>query len=149
MERISLYDMQGLYKVMSGVEQYVNQCGLDLKLLELMRFRISQINHCAYCLDMHFKEAIHHGETPLRLYSVAAWHEAPFYTEKEKLVFEFAEKLTQLPKNHIDDDLFNRMLEFFSKEEIMNLALAVSQINSWNRLVQVSRPEPGKYEVKK
>ena len=90
MERFSLQNMPGLYKVMSGVEQYVNQCGLDMKLLELMRYRISQINHCAYCLDMHFKEAVHHGETSLRLYSVSAWHEAPFYTNKEKLVFEFA-----------------------------------------------------------
>lgn len=148
MERISFRDMPGLYKVMSQAEHYVNQCGLDLKMLELMRFRISQINHCAYCLDMHYKEAIHHGETPLRLYSVSAWHEAPYYTEQEKLVFEFAERLTQLPGNHIDDELFNRMMKFFSKEEIMNLALAVAQINSWNRLVQCGRPVPGEYVVR-
>ncbi len=149
MERISLQELpEGLYRVMAQVESYVNHSGLDHKLLHLLRFRISQLNHCAYCLDMHAKEAIHHGETPLRLFSVAAWQEAPFYSDKEKIVLAFAEALTLLPDHHVDDEQYGRLQQFFSKEEIANLTLAVAQINSWNRLVQVIRPVPGNYQVR-
>lgn len=134
---------------MSGVEQYINNCGLELRLLELIRYRVSLINHCAYCLDMHFKEAIHHGEEPLRLYSLAAWKETPYFTKKEALALELAERLTELPGSHVDDQFYECLRQHFSKEEIGHLTLAVAHINSWNRITQCFRPEPGNYEVRK
>lgn len=149
MERINFQDAPGLYQVMRQVEEYVHNSGIDLKLVYLLKYRVSQINHCTYCLDMHSKEALHLGEEPLRLYTVAAWREAPYYSEKERTALEFAEKLTELPQNHVDDELFDKMLQFFSKEEIAVLTGAIAQINSWNRLVQCFRPEPGKYHVPK
>jgi AhpD family alkylhydroperoxidase len=148
MERIAYHELpQELYQMMRQVEAYLHQSGLDLRLLDLMRYRVSQINHCAYCLDMHYKEAIAHGEEPIRLYSLSAWEEAPYYSDKEKLVFRFAETLTLLPENHVDDALYAALEQHFSKQEIANLTLAVAQINSWNRLVQCFRPTPGKYVV--
>lgn len=148
MERITFQELpQGLYRAMSEVEKYVNNCGLEPRLVELVRYRVSLINHCAYCLDMHSKEAIHHGEEPLRLYSLAAWQETPFYSERECMALELAEKLTYLPGSHVEDELYERLLKQFSKEEIGNLTLAIAQINSWNRLVQCFRSEPGKYKV--
>lgn len=148
MERIRFEELpEGLYAAMKQVENYVAGSGMDPKLLYLLKYRVSQINHCAYCLDMHSKEALHYGEEPLRLYTVAAWREAPYYSEKERIALELAEKLSLLPENHVDDALFEKLGTFFSKQEIAVLTLAIAQINSWNRLVQVNRPEPGKYRV--
>lgn len=148
-ERISYRETpEGVYKVMRQVEAYIRESGMDLKLLELLKYRVSQINHCAYCLDMHYKEAIHYGEEPLRLYSVSAWREAPYYTEKERAALELAETLTYLPDRHVEDPLFEKLSGFFSKSEIACLTLAIAQINSWNRLMQCFGSEPGKYEVK-
>jgi len=149
MERISYGELpEGILNVMTQVERYVHKSGLDLQLLELLKYRISQMNHCAFCLDMHYKEAVHHGEEPLRLYSIADWRECPYYSEQERTALEFAEALTDLPRHHVEDALFERMQQFFSKQEIAVLALAIAQINSWNRLQQVVRTKPGEYKVK-
>lgn len=149
MQRITFQELpEGLYRSMAGVEAYVDKCGLEPRLLELIRYRVSLINHCAYCLDMHYKEAIHHGEEPLRLYSLAAWQETPFYSEREAAALELAERLTQLPASHIDDEFYEYLQEHFTGEEIGNLTLAIAQINSWNRLTQCFRPEPGLYKVR-
>lgn len=148
MERISFKELpEAFYRTVSEVEKYVNNSGLEPRLLELVRYRVSLINHCAYCLDMHAKEALHHGEDVLRLHTVAAWQESPYYSERETLALELAERLTHLPDRHVDDTFFQRLLTQFSKEEIGHLSLAVAQINTWNRLVQCFRPEPGKYKV--
>lgn len=149
MERITFQEMpDGIYDVMLNVETYIRNSGVDIRLLDLLRYRISLINHCAYCLDMHYKEALHHGEDPVRLYSVAAWREAPYYSDKERTVLETAEVLTELPGKHVDDALFDRLLQYFTKAEISVLTLAIAQINTWNRWVQVVRPVQGKYKVK-
>ncbi|MGS2763929.1 carboxymuconolactone decarboxylase family protein [Sinomicrobium sp. M5D2P9] len=149
MERISYGELpKGMYQVLVEVESYIHQSGLDLRLVELLKYRVSQLNHCAYCLDMHYKEALHLGEEPLRLYSIAAWRECPYYSEKERAALEFAEALTDLPHQHIDDALFENMQRFFNKQEISLLTLAIAQINTWNRIQQVVRTKPGEYKVR-
>jgi len=148
MERISPKEQpEGLYRVMKQVQDYIDSCGLDHRLLELMRTRVSQINGCAYCLDMHFKEAVHAGEDPLRLISVSAWRETAYYSDKEQAVLAFAERLTLLPENEHSDDIHDELLKHFSKHEIAYITLAVVQINSWNRLTKSFGPAPGHYKV--
>lgn len=149
MERISFNKIPDIYAAMTQVQKVVDNCGLDYKLLELMRMRVSQLNGCAYCLDMHYKEAVHAGEDVLRLVSVSAWKEAPYYTEQEQAVLEFAERLTVMSPNANNDDIHDGLSKFFGKEEIAHLTLAVTQINSWNRLVKSFGPIPGKHEVAK
>src|SRR6201996_7990571 len=109
---------------------YIRKSGLDPKLIELINFRVSTINGCAYCLDMHFKDAIAMGETEQRLYSLAAWRECPYYSDKERAALAYGEAVTA---NHVDDTLFETVSQFFSKKEIADLTLAVTAINTWNR----------------
>jgi AhpD family alkylhydroperoxidase len=146
--RIELADatkgiLDGLFKT----EMYLHKSGLDLKLLELIKYRVSQINGCAYCLDMHHKEAIALGETEQRLYSVSAWRECPYYTDKERAVLAYAEAVTNLHQHGITDELFENLSQHFSKAEIADLTLAVANINSWNRLNISFRTVPGGYKV--
>jgi len=149
MERIKYNEAPPkILQVLLQVQHYVDNCGLDIKLLELIRMRVSQINSCAYCLDMHFKEGIEAGETPLRLISVSAWRETPYYTPKEQAVLEFAETLTHLPAEQHSDRIHDELNKYFSKEEIANLTLAIVQINSWNRIVRSFGPVPGNYQPK-
>lgn len=148
-ERISYQDIsKGSIDGLMKTEMYLKKSGLDLKLIELMKYRVSQINGCAYCLDMHHKEAIHMGETELRLHSLAAWKECPYYSEKERAVLAFAEALTLTNYQDVGDHVFDAVSNFFSKAEIADLTLAVTQINSWNRINKVFRPIPGNYEVR-
>ncbi|MBL6448014.1 carboxymuconolactone decarboxylase family protein [Fulvivirga sp. 29W222] len=148
MERISYQELpQDLFSGMLKTEEKLRDSGISTKELELMRYRASQINNCAYCLDMHFKEATHAGESPLRLYSVSAWREAPYYSEREQAMLAMAEALTLLPEEGIHEALYEELQKHFSKAEIANLALAVAQINSWNRLVNCFKFTPGNYEV--
>ena len=149
MERISFRDVPaGIVESVTGVQQYVDKCGLDRRLLELLRFRVSQINSCAYCLDMHYKEAIHAGEEPLRLISVSAWRETPYYSLAEQAALAFAETLTHLPAEEHSDDIHKELSKYFSKAEIANLTLAIITINMWNRLVRSFGTTPGKYKVR-
>lgn len=147
MERITFNDAPGVYAALKQGQNYVDNCGLDIKLLELMRIRVSQINSCAYCLDMHYKEAIHAGETPLRLISVSAWRETPYYTPQEQAALAFAETLTHMPAEENSDSIHDELNKYFSKEEIADITMAVIQINSWNRLVRSCGPVPGNYKV--
>lgn len=137
----------GLIDAMRHVQQYIDAAGMDRRLLELMRTRVSQINGCAYCLDMHHKEALHAGETVQRLISVAAWREAPYYTPKERAVLAFAERLTFVSEEKHAEDLHEELLEHFTKPEIALLSLAVTQINSWNRLMCSFGTLAGNYKV--
>lgn len=149
MERISHAEWpEGMYQLMANVETYIAASGLDQKLVKLLKFRVSQINSCAYCLDMHYKEAIHVGETPLRLYSVSAWRETPYYTPKEQAALAFAETLTHLPAEEHSDHIHDELNKYFSKKEIAHLTLVIVQINSWNRFVRSFGPVPGNYQVR-
>jgi AhpD family alkylhydroperoxidase len=136
----------GAYQAMAGIERYVRACGLEHTLLELVKTRASQINHCAYCIDMHTKDARAGGETEQRLYALAAWRETPFFTARERAALEWTEALTLISTNAIDDDLYARVREHFSEEEIVNLSLAIIGINGWNRLAIPFRAVPGSYE---
>lgn len=148
MERISYQEIpEGAFTGMLKTEEHLRKSGISTKELELMRYRTSQINNCAYCLDMHFKEATHAGESPLRLYSVSAWRETPYYSEREKAMLALAEALTLLPEGGVHEDLYEELQKHFSKDEIANLALAVAQINAWNRLVNCFKFTPGNYKV--
>ena len=149
MERISLSDTpQGMREVLLNVEQYIARSGMDKKLLNLLKIRASQINSCAYCLDMHSKEAIHAGETEKRLYALSAWRETSYYSEKERAALAFAETLTRLPEEQSSDHIHDELSKYFSKEEIAYLTLCIAQINTWNRVVRSFGPVPGTYTVR-
>jgi AhpD family alkylhydroperoxidase len=136
----------GAYQAMAGIERYVRSCGLEHTLLELVKTRASQINHCAYCIDMHTKDARAGGETEQRLYALSAWRETPFFTPRERAALEWTEALTLISANDVPDDLYTRVREHFSEEEIVNLSLAIIGINGWNRLAIPFRSVPGSYE---
>ncbi len=148
MERIGFGDLpQGMMGALLNVEDLINKSGLDMQLLEMIRLRVSQLNGCAYCVDHHHKELEHAGETELRMYSLGVWRETHYYTPKEEVVLEFAERLTQLGEQGIADQLFERLNEHFSQGEISFLTLAVAQINTWTRLMRTFRFTPGNYKV--
>ncbi|HEY4289529.1 MAG TPA: carboxymuconolactone decarboxylase family protein [Puia sp.] len=124
---------------------YITNSGLDHKLLHLLAYRVSQINGCAFCLDMHHKDAIHAGETEQRLHGLPAWRETPWYSEAEKAALQFAEALTTHCET--DDATYEILALHFNKEDIARLALAVATTNTWNRLNKVFLTTPGNYEV--
>jgi AhpD family alkylhydroperoxidase len=147
MERILFKEAPGVYNALKQGQNYVDNCGLDRKLVKLVYLRVSQINSCAYCLDMHFKEATHAGESPLRLISVSAWRETDYYTPQEQAALAFAELLTRMPVEENSDAIHDELKKHFSKDEIADLTLVVIQINSWNRLVRSFGPKPGQFKV--
>jgi AhpD family alkylhydroperoxidase len=128
--------------------QFSNDVGhtIDRRIAYLVQIRASQINGCAYCLDMHTKEARAHGETEQRIYALSAWRETPFFTDRERAALEWTESLTQLPTSHPSDDVYRRVAAQFSEDEIMGLTFAVIVINAWNRLVVPFHPEVGSYQ---
>ncbi|QDH80016.1 carboxymuconolactone decarboxylase family protein [Echinicola soli] len=147
-ERILSQDLpNGLYQSLKGVQDYLDQCPLEKSFMTLIKMRVSQINSCAYCIDMHFKEGIHAGETPLRLVSLSAWRETPYYSAKEQAVLEFSETLTHMKAEQHSDGIHDQLKEHFTPTEIAYLTLAVIQINSWNRLVRSFGLVPGNYKV--
>jgi AhpD family alkylhydroperoxidase len=133
------------YQAMSGLERHVRTCGLEHSLLEIVKTRASQINRCAYCIDMHTKDARAGGESEQRLYALAAWRETPFFSERERAALEWTEALTLISENDVPDELYARMRRQFSEEEIVNLSLAIVAINGWNRLAIPFRSVPGSY----
>lgn len=130
------------------LEAYVRRSGLERSLLELVKTRASQLNGCGYCLDMHTKDARAAGETEQRLYVLSAWREAPFYTERERAALEWAEALTLISQNDVPDDLYERVSQQFDDKELVDLTLAITTINTWNRLAIAFRTEVGSYEVR-
>ena len=146
--RIDFYrtSPQGL-KAMFAFQTYVNGQGLDEPMLKLVKMRVSQINGCAYCLDMHSKDARAAGEAEQRIYLLSSWREAAaFYTERERAALAWAETLTLLHETHVPDDAYEAVRAHFSEEEVVNLSLAVVAINGWNRLQVAFRPEVGTYQ---
>ncbi len=136
----------GAMKAMFGLEHYVHQCGLPENLLHLVKLRISQINGCAYCIDMHSKDLRAAGETEQRLYLLDAWREAPFYSERERAALAWAEAVTLVTEGHVPDEVYEQSRSQFSEEELINLTLAVVTINGWNRLSIAFRSVPGAYQ---
>ena len=134
------------YRAMSQLERYVHNCGLEKSLLELIKLRASQINGCAYCIDMHTKDARQAGESEQRLYLLSAWREAPFYTEREQAALEWTETLTLISQNQVPDEVYERVKPHFTEQELANLTFAVATINSWNRLALSFRTEVGSYQ---
>ena len=135
--------MRGLYQT----ERYIKTSGMDLRLLELIKYRVSQINGCAFCLDMHSKEALALGESQLRLFSVAAWRECPFYEDTEKAALNFAEALTLTSQADIGDKIYEELRVYFTQREVVILTLTIANSNTWNRLNKTFRVTPGLYEV--
>ncbi len=124
----------GAYRALRGVEAYLQGCGLESSLIELVKMRASQINGCAFCLDMHSKDARRDGESEQRLYLLNAWREAPFYTERERAALSWTEYLTRLGPDGVPREARDRLEAVFSAEEIANLTVLVGQINLWNRV---------------
>jgi AhpD family alkylhydroperoxidase len=136
----------GAYEAMRQLQKYASSSGLDPKLLELVKMRASQINGCAYCLDMHSKDARALGETEQRLYTLNAWHETPFYTDKERAALAWTEALTLLSETHAPDDLYEEVSKHFNEKEHVDLTMTIIAINAWNRLAVGFRSVPGTYQ---
>jgi AhpD family alkylhydroperoxidase len=137
----------GAYKAMYGLEAYVKSSGLEPSLLDLIKTRASQINGCAFCIDMHTKEARAKGESEQRLYLLNAWQEAPFYTDRERAALAWTEAVTLVADGHVPDEVFEQARAQFSEQELVNLTMAVVAINGWNRLSISFRAVPGSYQV--
>ena len=135
------------FKAIRQLQAYVDDCGLEHPLLELVKMRASQLNGCAYCLDMHSKDARAAGETEQRLYVLDAWRESPFYSERERAALAWTEALTRISKTKdVPDALYDEVRKQFSDKELVDLSLAVIAINGWNRLAIPFRSEPGHYQ---
>jgi len=149
MARIDLHNVNpAAYAAMLNLQKYVNAAPLDHKMMELVKMRASQINGCAYCLDMHSQDARAAGETEARLHVLAAWHEAPFYTDRERAALAWTEALTLVADTHVPDEAYEEARKHFSEKELVDLTLAIVTINGWNRLCVAFRVPPGTYKPK-
>ncbi|ABF41122.1 Alkylhydroperoxidase AhpD [Candidatus Koribacter versatilis Ellin345] len=134
-------------RLMYQSEAYLkHHSGLEASLMELVKMRASQMNGCAFCLDMHSKDARAAGETEQRLYGLNAWREAPYYTDRERAALAWTEAVTNVQQGHVPDSVFEETRKFFSEEELVNLTYAINQINSWNRFAIAFRAEAGTYQ---
>ena len=135
----------GAVDAMRGLERYTHSSGLDPKLLELVKMRASQMNGCAYCIDMHSKDARARGETEQRLYALDAWRETPFFDARERAALAWTEAVTRISDGHVPDDVFEEVRKHFSEKELVDLTVAIVAINGWNRLAIAFRAVPGAY----
>jgi AhpD family alkylhydroperoxidase len=149
--RIAMNDpaFTDVMKAMYALEEPLRKSGLDPALRELVKTRASQINGCAYCIDMHTKDARAHGETEQRLYALSAWRETPFFTDRERAALEWTEHLTLIAGKDVPDDLYQRARDQFTEKELVLLTLAIVQINGYNRFAIPFRPEVGSYQPAK
>jgi AhpD family alkylhydroperoxidase len=134
------------YRAMLGLEKFIHESSIEPKLAHLLKMRASQINGCAYCLDMHSKDARALGETEQRLYGLDAWREAPYYTDRERAALEWTEALTMVTQGHVPDDVYERARKQFSEQELVELSMIAVAINGWNRLAIAFRSEAGSYQ---
>jgi AhpD family alkylhydroperoxidase len=132
----------GVYKAMLALQSYVDGCGLDRRLQDLVKIRASQINGCAYCLAMHTRDARKAGESDERMHLLAAWREAPIYSARERAALAWTEAVTLISKGHAPDDIYDEVRRHFSEKEIVDLTAAVVAINSWNRAAIAFRATP-------
>jgi AhpD family alkylhydroperoxidase len=134
-----------VYSALLNLEGEIRKLGLEPALLELVRYRASQINGCAFCLDMHSKDARAQGESEMRLYCLSAWREAPFYTPRERAALALTESMTSLPTSDVPDDVYAEAEKAFAPAELAGLIGAIATINAWNRIGVATRLEPGHY----
>jgi AhpD family alkylhydroperoxidase len=139
----------GVYEAMDALDRYVGACGLEESLLHLVRLRASQVNGCAYCLDMHWKDLRAAGESEQRLYSLDAWREGPYYTDRERAALAWTEAVTRVADGHVPDAVYDEVRPCFSERELSDLTLAAAAINAWNRLSIAARIVPGGYQPAK
>jgi AhpD family alkylhydroperoxidase len=136
---------EGIHAVLN-LEKTIRSSGLEPSLLELVKTRASQINGCAYCIDMHTKDARAAGETEQRLYALSAWRETPFFTPRERAALAWTEAITNIQQGHAGDDVYELVRQEFDEAELVKLTLAIAQINTWNRIAIAFRVEPGSYQ---
>jgi AhpD family alkylhydroperoxidase len=134
------------YRAMDGLEHYVHSSGIEPSLLELVKVRSSQLNGCAFCIDMHTKDARSRGETEQRLYALSAWHETPFFTDRERAALAWSDAVTCVSKMGVPDELYEQARQHFSEKELVDLTFAIVAINGWNRLAISFRTVPGSYQ---
>jgi AhpD family alkylhydroperoxidase len=133
------------YKAMLGLEKYLSNSSIEKPLRELVKLRASQLNGCAYCIDMHWKDARAGGETEQRLYGLDAWEESPYYTDRERAALAWTEAVTRVADAHVPDAVYDHARSQFSEQEMVDLTYAVATINAWNRLAIAMRSVPGTY----
>jgi len=139
----------GLLEAMLGLVNYLRKSGLDETLVNLICLRASQINGCAYCLDMHWKDLRAAGETEQRLYGLDAWEESPYYSDRERAALAWTEAVTKIREGHVSDEAYERVRKFFTEKELADLTLAIAAINGWNRLNIAARSVAGTYRPAK
>lgn len=137
------------YKAMAGLETYLHHCGLELSLIHLIKLRASQLNGCAYCIDMHWKDLRAIGETEQRLCGLDAWEESPYYTDRERAALAWTEAVTLVANHHVPDEVYEKVRPHFTEKELADLTLAIATINAWNRLAIAGRTVPGQYQPAK
>ncbi|NML40739.1 carboxymuconolactone decarboxylase family protein [Chitinophaga sp. G-6-1-13] len=130
------------FQAMLGMEEALRKSGIDKTLYALIKIRASQINSCAFCINMHTRDARAAGETEQRIYCLNAWREAPFFTEKERAALALTESVTLLADTHVPDEVFSTATAVFTKEEVAVVTMAIVVINAWNRIVVTSRTLP-------
>jgi AhpD family alkylhydroperoxidase len=135
------------YRAMAALNRFAESSGLEHSLLELIKIRASQINGCAYCIDMHTIDARGGGESEQRIYLLDAWREAPFYTDRERAALAWTEAVTLVSQTHVPDDVYDEARRYFSEEELVKLTWAVVVINGWNRVAIAFRSEPGRHSA--
>src|SRR5216117_400566 len=140
---------RGVYEAMLGLEKYLHQSGLEESLVHLVKLRASQINGCAYCIDMHWKDLRSIGEKEQRLYGLDAWEESPYYTDRERAAFAWAEAVTNIRDGHAPDETYEEVGRHFNEKELVDLTLVITTINAWNRLAIAARTVPGLYRSPK
>lgn len=129
------------------LEAYLKNCGIETNLLHMLKLRASQMNGCAFCIDMHWKDARAAGESEQRLYGLDAWEESPYYTDRERAALRWVESLTDITNGHVPDEVFAEAKEHFSEQEIVDLTMATAAINAWNRIAISMRAVPGHYKA--
>ena len=142
-------DSPEAYSAMLEIEEYLHGCGLEDCLLRLIKLRISQLNGCAFCIDMHWKDSRICGESEARLYSLDAWRQCPYYSDRERAALSWAEALTRITDGNVPDSIYEQVRQHFTNKELADLSLAIASINAWIRLVISARTAPGTYTATK
>jgi len=149
-QRINVFETApAAIKALFAAEQYARSSGLEHSLLALVKLRASYVNGCAFCVDMHTKDARLAGETEQRLFGVPVWRETPYYSPRERAALAWTEAVTRLGEHGVGDELYRETREYFSEQELVNLTIAVIAINSWNRLSIAFKAVPGSYQPAK
>ena len=145
--RINYIHLSGnAFKSMMGLEEHLKQSSIEPGLKHILKLRASQINGCAYCIDMHWKDAKAAGETDIRLYGLDAWEESPYYNDRERAALAYVESVTKVAETHVPDAVFDKVRSHFSEQEVVDLTWLAAAINAWNRVAISMRAEPGKYQ---